>query len=95
MTVFRDDLVVLLPELRAVARSLTRGNGPLADDVVQDALVSALNASTVSRQAPSESLAVHQATIRPPAQAGMSPRRDDGISSAASIAPEPESARPA
>jgi len=32
MTVFRDDLVVLLPELRAVARSLTRGNGPLADD---------------------------------------------------------------
>ena len=42
MTVFRDDLVVLLPELRAMARSLTRGNGPLADDVVQDALVSAL-----------------------------------------------------
>ena len=26
MTVFRDDLVVLLPELRAVARSLTRGD---------------------------------------------------------------------
>jgi RNA polymerase sigma-70 factor, ECF subfamily len=42
MTVFRDDLVLLLPELRAVARSLTRGNGPLADDVVQDALLSAL-----------------------------------------------------
>jgi RNA polymerase sigma-70 factor, ECF subfamily len=42
MTVFRDDLVVLLPELRAVARSLTRGDRPLADDVVQDALLSAL-----------------------------------------------------
>ena len=42
MTVFRDDLVVLLPELRAVARSLTRGDGPLADDVVQDALLSAM-----------------------------------------------------
>ncbi len=42
MTVFRDDLVLLLPELRAVARSLTRGDGPLADDVVQDALLSAL-----------------------------------------------------
>ena len=42
MAVFRDDLVVLLPELGAMARSLARGNGPLADDVVQDALVSAL-----------------------------------------------------
>ena len=42
MAVFRDDLVVLLPELRAVARSLTRGDGPLADDMVQDALASAL-----------------------------------------------------
>jgi len=43
MAVFRDHLVVLLPELRAMARSMTRGDGPLADDdVVQDALVSAL-----------------------------------------------------
>jgi RNA polymerase sigma-70 factor, ECF subfamily len=42
MPVFRDDLVMLLPELRALARSMARGDRSLADDVVQDALVSAL-----------------------------------------------------
>ena len=42
MAIFRDDLVMLLPELRALARSMTRGDRSLADDVVQDALASAL-----------------------------------------------------
>lgn len=44
MTVFRDDIVLLLPHLRAYARSLTAGDRSLADDLVQDTLLNALRA---------------------------------------------------
>jgi RNA polymerase sigma-70 factor (ECF subfamily) len=40
----RDDFLPLIPRLRAYARSLTRGNVHLADDVVQDTVVLALQA---------------------------------------------------
>jgi RNA polymerase sigma-70 factor, ECF subfamily len=39
---YRDDVVPLIPHLRAFARSLARGDTHLADDVVQDTLVLAL-----------------------------------------------------
>ena len=51
MDVFRDDLMALLPHLRALARSLTGGDRPLADDVVQDALLNG-RANISSRPAP-------------------------------------------
>jgi RNA polymerase sigma-70 factor (ECF subfamily) len=44
MSVFREDIVALLPHLRAFARSLTSGNSALADDLVQDTMVNALQA---------------------------------------------------
>lgn len=44
MGLFRDDLVAHLPHLRAFARSLTGGDGDLADDLVQDTVVHALRA---------------------------------------------------
>lgn len=44
MSVFRQDIVALLPHLRAFARSLTAGNSALADDLVQDTMVNALQA---------------------------------------------------
>jgi RNA polymerase sigma-70 factor (ECF subfamily) len=44
MTLFRDDIVLLLPPLRAFARSLTNGDRHLADDLVQDTMVNALRA---------------------------------------------------
>jgi RNA polymerase sigma-70 factor (ECF subfamily) len=44
MSVFRQDIVALLPHLRAFARSLTSGNSALADDLVQDTMVNALQA---------------------------------------------------
>jgi RNA polymerase sigma-70 factor (ECF subfamily) len=44
MTVFREDVVTLLPHLRAFARSLTAGNATLADDLVQDTVLKALEA---------------------------------------------------
>lgn len=44
MSLFREDLTELLPQLRAYARSLTRGDMSLADDLVQDAVVNALRA---------------------------------------------------
>jgi RNA polymerase sigma-70 factor (ECF subfamily) len=43
-TIFRDDLVRLLPQLRALAHGLTAGDRPLADDLVQDTVVNALRA---------------------------------------------------
>lgn len=44
MSVFREDIVALLPHLRAFARSLTARNMALADDLVQDTVVNALQA---------------------------------------------------
>jgi RNA polymerase sigma-70 factor (ECF subfamily) len=44
MSVFRDDIVALLPHLRGFARSLTGGNASFADDLVQDAVVNAMDA---------------------------------------------------
>jgi RNA polymerase sigma-70 factor (ECF subfamily) len=44
MTIFRDDVVAIVPHLRAFARTLTRGDTVLADDLVQDTVVSALQA---------------------------------------------------
>ena len=44
MGIFREDVVALLPHLRAFARSLTSGNRDLADDLVQDTIVNALQA---------------------------------------------------
>lgn len=44
MSLFRDDLVAMLPHLRAFARSLTGGDTELADDVVQDTIIQALRA---------------------------------------------------
>jgi RNA polymerase sigma-70 factor (ECF subfamily) len=44
MTIFRDDIVVLLPHLRAFACRLTGGDRNLADDLVQDTMVNALRA---------------------------------------------------
>lgn len=44
MAVFRDDVVALVPHLRAFARSLAAGDAALADDLVQDTIVNALQA---------------------------------------------------
>ncbi|MDX6750694.1 sigma-70 family RNA polymerase sigma factor [Geminicoccaceae bacterium 1502E] len=44
MSIFREDVVALMPHLRAFARSLTGGNPDLADDLVQDTIVNALQA---------------------------------------------------
>jgi len=46
MTVFREDLVALLPHLRAFARSLTAGNASLSDDLVQDTILKAIEAQS-------------------------------------------------
>jgi RNA polymerase sigma-70 factor (ECF subfamily) len=42
MTVFREDVVEIMPRLRGYARSLCGGDPVLADDLVQDTLVRAL-----------------------------------------------------
>jgi RNA polymerase sigma-70 factor, ECF subfamily len=44
MADFQDDLVALLPQLRAFARALTGGDAAFADDLVQDTSVKALQA---------------------------------------------------
>ena len=44
MDVFREEVTALLPHLRAFARTLTRGNPQLADDIVQDTIMNALRA---------------------------------------------------
>lgn len=44
MGVFREDVAALVPHLRAFARSLTGGDVHLADDLVQDTIVNALQA---------------------------------------------------
>ncbi|MCB2053291.1 MAG: sigma-70 family RNA polymerase sigma factor [Geminicoccaceae bacterium] len=44
MSVFREDVAELMPQLRAFARSLTSGDGALADDLVQDAVLNAMQA---------------------------------------------------
>ena len=44
MNLFREDVAALVPHLRAFARSLTGGDPHLADDVVQDTIVNALQA---------------------------------------------------
>lgn len=44
MNLFREDVAALVPHLRAFARSLTSGDSHLADDVVQDTIVNALQA---------------------------------------------------
>ena len=44
MNLFREDVAALVPHLRAFARSLTRGDVHLADDIVQDTIVNALQA---------------------------------------------------
>jgi len=44
MTPFREEVALLVPHLRAFARSLTSGDVHLADDIVQDTVVNALQA---------------------------------------------------
>lgn len=44
MSIFRDDILEIVPHLRAFARTLTRGDLVLADDLVQDTIVNALQA---------------------------------------------------
>lgn len=44
MSTFRDEVAGLIPELRVVARALSGRDGHLADDLVQDTLLSALRA---------------------------------------------------
>jgi RNA polymerase sigma-70 factor (ECF subfamily) len=44
MTAFKDDLVSLIPHLRAFARTLSGYDATLADDLVQDTLAKALQA---------------------------------------------------
>jgi RNA polymerase sigma-70 factor (ECF subfamily) len=44
MTVFREDVAGLLPTMRGLARVLTGADHALADDLVQDTMVSALQA---------------------------------------------------
>lgn len=44
MTPFREEVASLVPHLRAFARSLTGGDVHLADDIVQDTVVNALQA---------------------------------------------------
>lgn len=45
MADLREDIVALLPQLRAFARTLTAGNAAFSDDLVQDTVVKALQAS--------------------------------------------------
>ena len=42
MTLFRDEIVEQVPQLRSFARTMANGDLPLADDLVQDTIVSAL-----------------------------------------------------
>jgi RNA polymerase sigma-70 factor, ECF subfamily len=44
MSVFREDILEIVPHLRAFARSLTGGDVHFADDLVQDTMVNALQA---------------------------------------------------
>ena len=44
MALLREDMAALLPQMRAYARNLTHGDTHLADDLVQDAVVNALQA---------------------------------------------------
>jgi RNA polymerase sigma-70 factor (ECF subfamily) len=44
MGIFREDVTAMVPHLRAFARSLTSGDVHLADDLVQDTIVNALQA---------------------------------------------------
>ena len=44
MAIFREEVAGLVPHLRAFARSLTGGDASLADDLVQDTIVNALQA---------------------------------------------------
>src|SRR5918998_5617927 len=44
MGIFREDVAAMVPHLRAFARSLTSGDVHLADDLVQDTIVNALQA---------------------------------------------------
>lgn len=44
MAIFREDVAALVPALRAFARALTGGERQLADDLVQDTMVNALQA---------------------------------------------------
>ena len=44
MTPFKEEVASLVPHLRAFARSLTSGDVHLADDIVQDTMVNALQA---------------------------------------------------
>ena len=44
MGLFREDVTALVPHLRAFARSLTSGDVHLADDLVQDTILNALQA---------------------------------------------------
>jgi RNA polymerase sigma-70 factor (ECF subfamily) len=44
MSIFRDDVAALVPQLRAFARTLTNGDTSFADDLVQDTIVNALQA---------------------------------------------------
>jgi RNA polymerase sigma-70 factor (ECF subfamily) len=46
MSSFRNDVAALVPHLRAFARSLTGGDVHLADDIVQDTIVNALQAQS-------------------------------------------------
>ena len=48
----RAGLVALVPRLRAFARSLTGGDVHLADDLVQDTILNALQAQDQSPRAP-------------------------------------------
>ena len=52
MSVFREDVVALVPHLRAFARSLTGGDVHFADDIVQDTIVNALQAQRQFTRAP-------------------------------------------
>ena len=44
MPIFREEIAALVPNLRAFARTLTGGDATFADDLVQDAIVNALQA---------------------------------------------------
>ena len=46
MSVFREDILEVVPHLRAFARSLTGGDVHFADDLVQDTVVNALQAQS-------------------------------------------------
>lgn len=46
MSVFREDVLEVVPHLRAFARSLTGGDPHFADDLVQDTIVNALQAQS-------------------------------------------------